>query len=171
MLLGQRFGGMCTAVSIGVIADWQGLRAAVTIVCGIAFGLLFIGLRSGRSEQPALRGDGEPAGASRNGLTTAWMAKVIRPAPTSTRAPSGQLPRCGATNSALAIDTGYTQATSMNRRVHHGRFGCTCAPASNHSSTPTVRCTRDRDHEPLGLAPSAPRVRPTAPTGAAAGRR
>jgi len=67
MLLGQRFGGMCTAVSIGVIADWQGLRAAVTIVCGIAFGLLFIGLRSGRSDQPALTGDGEPAGASAAG--------------------------------------------------------------------------------------------------------
>jgi MFS family permease len=68
MLLGQRFGGMCTAVSIGFIADRHGLRVAVTVVCGIAFGLLFIGLRSGRGGEPAaVRGDDEPAGASAMG--------------------------------------------------------------------------------------------------------
>lgn len=51
MLFGQRFGGMCTAVSIGFIADRHGLRVAVAVVCAIAFGLLFTALRPARTDE------------------------------------------------------------------------------------------------------------------------
>ncbi len=54
MLLGQRFGGMITAVSIGAMSQWQGMRTAFAVVCGIAFVLLLASLRAARaSTQPA----------------------------------------------------------------------------------------------------------------------
>lgn len=40
MLLGQRLGGMLTAVSVGALADWQGLRWAFAIAGAVAFALL-----------------------------------------------------------------------------------------------------------------------------------
>jgi MFS family permease len=42
MLLGQRLGGMLTAVSVGALAEWQNLRVAFAVVAGIAFALLLI---------------------------------------------------------------------------------------------------------------------------------
>jgi MFS family permease len=42
MLLGQRLGGMLTAVSVGALAEWRDLRVAFATVAGIAFALLVI---------------------------------------------------------------------------------------------------------------------------------
>jgi fucose permease len=42
MLLGQRFGAMLTAVTVGAIAEWQNLRVAFAIVAGLAFLLLLV---------------------------------------------------------------------------------------------------------------------------------
>jgi MFS family permease len=42
MLLGQRFGAMLTAVTVGAIAEWQSLRVAFAVVAGSAFLLLLI---------------------------------------------------------------------------------------------------------------------------------
>ncbi len=46
MLLGQRFGSMVCAVSVGAISQWQGMRVAFAIVCGSAFALLLTSLRT-----------------------------------------------------------------------------------------------------------------------------
>jgi predicted MFS family arabinose efflux permease len=40
MLLGQRLGGMLTAVSVGALAEWKDLRVAFGVVVGVAFVLL-----------------------------------------------------------------------------------------------------------------------------------
>ena len=42
MLLGQRLGGMLTAVSVGALAEWQNLRVAFGVVATIAFALLLV---------------------------------------------------------------------------------------------------------------------------------
>jgi MFS family permease len=42
MLLGQRFGAMLTAVSVGAIAEWQNVRVAFAVVGGLAFVLLLV---------------------------------------------------------------------------------------------------------------------------------
>ena len=42
MLLGQRFGAMLTAVSVGAIAEWQNVRVAFAVVGGLAFALLLV---------------------------------------------------------------------------------------------------------------------------------
>ncbi len=42
MLLGQRLGGMLTAVSVGALADWQNLRVAFAVAGGTAFALLAV---------------------------------------------------------------------------------------------------------------------------------
>lgn len=42
MLLGQRLGGMLTAISVGALAQWQGLRVAFAVVGGLAFVLLLV---------------------------------------------------------------------------------------------------------------------------------
>jgi MFS family permease len=42
MLLGQRFGAMLTAVTVGAIAEWQDLRVAFAVVAGVAFVLLLV---------------------------------------------------------------------------------------------------------------------------------
>ncbi len=42
MLLGQRFGVMLTAVSVGALSEWQGLRVGFAVVAGIAFVLLLV---------------------------------------------------------------------------------------------------------------------------------
>jgi predicted MFS family arabinose efflux permease len=42
MLLGQRLGGMLTAVSVGAVAEWQNLRVAFAVVVGVAFAILFV---------------------------------------------------------------------------------------------------------------------------------
>jgi len=55
MLLGQRFGSMLTAVSIGAISQWQGMRVAFAVVGGAALMLLVVSLRRGRrAAQPPL---------------------------------------------------------------------------------------------------------------------
>ena len=40
MLLGQRLGGMLTAVSVGALAEWQNLRVAFGVVVAVAFAIL-----------------------------------------------------------------------------------------------------------------------------------
>jgi MFS family permease len=40
MLLGQRLGGMLTAVGVGALAEWQDLRTAFALVAAVAFGVL-----------------------------------------------------------------------------------------------------------------------------------
>ena len=45
MLLGQRLGGMLTAVSVGALAEWQNLRVAFGVVIGIAFAILLVTTR------------------------------------------------------------------------------------------------------------------------------
>ena len=42
MLLGQRLGGMLTAVSVGALAEWQNLRVAFGVVATVAFALLLV---------------------------------------------------------------------------------------------------------------------------------
>jgi MFS family permease len=42
MLLGQRLGAMLTAVGVGALAEWQNLRVAFGVVCGIAFAILLV---------------------------------------------------------------------------------------------------------------------------------
>jgi MFS family permease len=42
MLLGQRLGGMLTAVGVGALAEWQNLRVAFGVVGGIAFAILLV---------------------------------------------------------------------------------------------------------------------------------
>ena len=42
MLLGQRFGAMLTAVTVGAIAEWQSVRIAFTVVAALAFTLLLV---------------------------------------------------------------------------------------------------------------------------------
>ncbi len=42
MLLGQRFGGMLTAVVVGALAEWQGLRTAFAVVSATAVGILVV---------------------------------------------------------------------------------------------------------------------------------
>jgi MFS family permease len=44
MLLGQRLGGMLTAVSVGAIAQWQDLRVAFAVVAVVAFSILAVSL-------------------------------------------------------------------------------------------------------------------------------
>jgi hypothetical protein len=45
MLLGQRMGGMLTAVSVGALAEWQDLRVAFAIVSGTALLILTVTIR------------------------------------------------------------------------------------------------------------------------------
>jgi MFS family permease len=62
MLLGQRFGGMLTALSIGAVSQWQDLRVAFGVVCGLALALLLGSLRTaGQAALPARRPVTEPA--------------------------------------------------------------------------------------------------------------
>ena len=42
MLLGQRFGAMLTAVTVGALAEWQNLRVAFAVVAGLAYTLLLV---------------------------------------------------------------------------------------------------------------------------------
>ncbi len=57
MLLGQRFGSMVCAVAVGVVSQWQGMRAAFAVVCGIALVMLLVSLRTASSAaQPVARG-------------------------------------------------------------------------------------------------------------------
>ncbi len=48
MLLGQRLGAMLTALSVGALGEWQGLRVAFAVVAGLAFGLLLVTSRRSR---------------------------------------------------------------------------------------------------------------------------
>ncbi len=52
MLLGQRFGAMLTAVTVGAIAEWQNLRIAFTVVAGLAFLLLLVTSRKMMAASP-----------------------------------------------------------------------------------------------------------------------
>ena len=45
MLLGQRLGGMLTAISVGALAEWQDLRVAFAVVAGVAFTILLVTVR------------------------------------------------------------------------------------------------------------------------------
>ncbi|MFN8020140.1 MAG: MFS transporter [Acidimicrobiales bacterium] len=47
MLLGQRFGAMLTAVSIGGVSQLQGMRTAFGVVAGAALALMLVSLREG----------------------------------------------------------------------------------------------------------------------------
>ena len=42
MLLGQRLGGLLTAVSVGALAEWQDLRVAFAVVGATAFTILLV---------------------------------------------------------------------------------------------------------------------------------
>jgi MFS family permease len=59
MLLGQRFGSMLTAVSIGGVSQLQGMRTAFGVVAGAALVLMLVSLREGNAA--AKRAVGEPA--------------------------------------------------------------------------------------------------------------
>jgi MFS family permease len=49
MLLGQRFGAMLTAVSVGGVSQLQGMRTAFGVVAGTALVLMLISLREGNA--------------------------------------------------------------------------------------------------------------------------
>jgi MFS family permease len=45
MLLGQRLGGMLTAVAVGAIAEWRDLRVAFAVVSAVALVVLVVTIR------------------------------------------------------------------------------------------------------------------------------
>src|SRR3954471_3427319 len=76
-------------------------------------------------------------GSTMNCMTTVTTAMLV-----NTRRINGILTNNGAATSDTNSATGYTHATSIDSFFHNGRFGSALPAASNHSSTPTVRCIR-----------------------------